>query len=85
MVPSCQEAGILGAVAGVMGVLQATEAIKILAGIGEPLVGKLLIYDALGADFRKVRIPKDPDCAVCGSSPTITELVDLELAPCRLG
>lgn len=84
MVPSCQEAGILGAVAGVMGVLQATEAIKVLAGIGEPLVGKLLIYEALRADFRKVRIPRDPDCAICGSSPTITELVDLELAPCQL-
>lgn len=84
MVPSCQEAGILGAVAGVVGVLQAAEAIKILAGIGTPLVGKLLIYDALNADFRKVKIPKDPECAVCGANPTITELTDLELAPCQL-
>lgn len=84
LVPSCQEAGILGAVAGVLGVLQATEAIKILTGIGTPLVGRLLLFDALNADFRKVRIPRDLDCAVCGPNPTITELVDLELAPCQL-
>ncbi|MCG3198397.1 MAG: Sulfur carrier protein adenylyltransferase [bacterium] len=84
LVPSCQEAGILGSVAGVLGVLQATEAIKVLCGIGSPLVGRLLIYDALNADFRKVRIPRDPACAICGSNPTITELEDLELAPCQL-
>ncbi|MCA9445116.1 MAG: ThiF family adenylyltransferase, partial [Candidatus Omnitrophica bacterium] len=84
MVPSCQEAGILGAVAGVLGVLQATEAIKILAEIGQPLVGRLLIFDALGMDFRKVKIPRDPDCAICGEHPTITELTDMELAPCQL-
>ncbi len=84
MVPSCQEAGILGAVAGVLGVLQATEAIKILAEIGQPLVGRLLIFDALNADFRKVKIPRDQECAICGEHPTITELTDLELAPCQL-
>jgi adenylyltransferase/sulfurtransferase len=84
MVPSCQEAGILGAVAGTLGVLQATEAIKLICGIGAPLVGKLLIYDALNADFRKVRIPRDPDCAICGPNPTIQELVDITLPPCLL-
>lgn len=84
LVPSCQEAGILGAVAGVLGVLQAAETIKVLCGIGEPLVGRLLIYDALKADFRRVRIPRDPYCQVCGPNPTITELEDLELAPCQL-
>jgi len=84
LVPSCQEAGILGAVAGVMGVLQATEAIKLICEIGTSLVGRLLLYDALNAEFRKVRIPRDPDCAVCGDRPTIKELTDLELAPCQL-
>jgi len=84
LVPSCQEAGILGSVAGVLGVLQATEAIKILCGIGKPLIGSLLLYDALNAEFRKVKIPKDKECAMCGENPTITELVDLELAPCQI-
>lgn len=66
LVPSCAEAGILGAVAGVLGTLQATEAVKEILGIGEGLSGRLLLYDGLGARFSTVRIPKDPDCPCCG-------------------
>lgn len=80
MVPSCQEAGILGCVAGVMGTIQATEAVKLVLGIGEPLVGRMLIFDALEMTFRKVKVPRDPQCAVCGANPTITELIDYERA-----
>ncbi len=78
LVPSCQEAGILGSIGGIMGCIQATEAIKVLLGIGEPLVGKLLIMDALSMDFRKVRLRKDPGCPLCGKEPKITELVEYE-------
>jgi molybdopterin/thiamine biosynthesis adenylyltransferase len=83
LVPSCQEAGILGPVAGLLGVLQATETIKLVCGIGHPLVGRLLLYDALETEFRKVRIPKDPHCAICGQSPTIKVLEDLQLPSCE--
>ncbi|HEX3430934.1 MAG TPA: molybdopterin-synthase adenylyltransferase MoeB [Rhizomicrobium sp.] len=69
--PSCSETGILGAAAGVMGTLQALEVMKEIIGIGESLAGQLLIYDALGARFRKVRVPPDPACALCGAKPTI--------------
>jgi len=68
MVPSCSEAGVLGAVTGVMGTLQATEVLKEIMGIGESLSGWLVIWDALAAEFRKVRLRRDPECAVCGSS-----------------
>lgn len=78
-VPTCQEAGVIGAIAGVMGVLQATEAIKVLLGIGETLSGRLLTFDALATKFREIKIKKNPDCPVCGDNPTITELVDYEL------
>ena len=78
MVPSCQEAGILGATAGVVGALQATEALKLLLGIGEPLIGRLLIYDALDMVFRSIKVARDPHCLVCGEAPTITELIDYE-------
>jgi adenylyltransferase/sulfurtransferase len=66
-IPRCEEAGILGSVAGVMGTLQATEVIKEILGLGNSLAGKLLIYDALGPTFRRINVPRDPDCKVCGS------------------
>jgi len=69
--PSCSETGILGAAAGVMGTLQALEVLKEILGIGESLAGHLLIYDALGTRFRKVKVPPDPACALCGANPTI--------------
>jgi len=74
LVPSCAEAGVLGVLPGIIGTIQATEAIKVLLGIGEPLVGRFLVYDALRMRFRELRLPKDPDCAVCGTRPTITAL-----------
>lgn len=80
MVPNCQEAGILGCVAGVLGTIQATEALKVLLGIGEPLVGKLLVFDALEMQFRQIPIPRDPDCPVCGVRPSIVRLIDCEQA-----
>ena len=78
MVPSCAEGGVLGVMAGTIGTLQANEAIKLLTGIGDTLIGQLVIYDALESTFRKVRIRKDPNCAVCGDNPTVTELIDYE-------
>ena len=78
LVPSCQEAGILGVVAGIIGVAQATEVIKLLLGIGELLVGRLLVYNALQMRFRTVKVPRNPQCPVCGEHPTVTELIDYE-------
>ena len=83
LVPSCQEAGILGCVAGVLGTIQATEAMKVILGIGEPLIGKLLIFDALDMQFRRVSVPRDKDCAVCSDHPSITRLIDYDRA-CNL-
>jgi adenylyltransferase/sulfurtransferase len=77
-VPSCQEAGVLGALAGVIGLIQATETLKLILGIGEPLVGKLIIFNALEMGFRKVKVPRDKDCPVCGEHPTVTKLIDYE-------
>jgi adenylyltransferase/sulfurtransferase len=74
LVPNCQEAGVLGVLAGTMGVLQASEAIKEILGIGETIADRLLIYDALEMKFRKVSRPKDPACRLCGPSPTIRDL-----------
>ena len=74
LVPSCSEAGILGAVTGVMGSLQATEVLKEVLGIGESLSGRLLIWDALSARMRTIRLPRDPDCPLCGDHPSITSL-----------
>lgn len=74
LVPSCQEAGILGALAGVIGVIQAIEAIKEILMIGETLAGQLLIFDALKMTFRKVKVKKDPECALCGVNPTVKDL-----------
>ncbi|MFH1684514.1 MAG: molybdopterin-synthase adenylyltransferase MoeB [Candidatus Margulisiibacteriota bacterium] len=78
-VPSCQEAGVLGALAGVIGLIQATETLKLILGIGEPLVGKLIVFNSLEMGFRKVRVPKDKDCPICGEKPTIKELIDYEI------
>lgn len=78
LVPSCQEAGILGAVAGVIGVIQANEVLKYILGIGNLLTGKLLIFNALDSSFRQVKVPKDPNCPVCGNSPTLKKLIDYE-------
>ncbi len=78
-VPSCQEAGILGVVAGTLGVIQATEVLKYLLSIGDLLVGKLLTYNALKMNFRTIKIPRNPKCPVCGDHPTITQLIDYEL------
>ncbi len=77
-VPSCSEAGILGALAGLVGVTQAIEALKVLLGIGETLAGKLLYFDTLTMDFHKLNARRDPQCPVCGDQPVITELVDYE-------
>ncbi|RJP18028.1 MAG: molybdopterin-synthase adenylyltransferase MoeB [Candidatus Abyssobacteria bacterium SURF_5] len=78
-VPSCQEAGILGAVAGVLGILQATEAIKLILNIGKPLNGRLIIYEALSGTFREVAFRRNPRCPLCGDSPTIKELIEYPL------
>jgi molybdopterin/thiamine biosynthesis adenylyltransferase/rhodanese-related sulfurtransferase len=78
MVPSCAEGGVLGVLCASIGSIQATEAIKLLTGIGDSLVGRLMIYDALEMSYRTVNIRKDPECPICGKNPTITELIDYE-------
>jgi molybdopterin/thiamine biosynthesis adenylyltransferase/rhodanese-related sulfurtransferase len=78
LVPSCAEGGVFGVLPGTIGTLQATEALKVLLGIGEPLIGKLLLYDALAMSFDEVRLRKNPDCRVCSEHPEITELIDYE-------
>jgi sulfur-carrier protein adenylyltransferase/sulfurtransferase len=78
MVPSCAEGGVLGVLCGSIGSIQVTEAIKVITGIGEPLVGRLMIYDALEMTYRSVNVRKDPECPVCGKNPTVTELIDYE-------
>ncbi len=75
LIPSCAEAGVLGVLPGIIGTIQATEAIKLITGLGETLVGRLLLYDALRMKFRDIALPRDPDCPVCGDVPTITALV----------
>ena len=77
-VPSCSEAGVLGVLPGIVGTIQATETIKLLLGIGAPLVGRLLIIDALAMEFREVALRKDPGCPVCGENPTVHTLIDYE-------
>jgi sulfur-carrier protein adenylyltransferase/sulfurtransferase len=77
-VPSCAEGGVFGVLPGIVGSIQATEAIKLIAGIGEPLVGRLLIFDALAMEFTTVNIRWDADCPVCGKEPTVTELIDYD-------
>ncbi|MPZ95339.1 MAG: adenylyltransferase/sulfurtransferase MoeZ [Propionibacteriales bacterium] len=78
MVPSCAEGGVLGVLCASIGAVQVNEAIKLLTGIGEPLLGKLLVYDALELEYRKLSVRKDPNCAICGENPTVTELIDYE-------
>jgi molybdopterin/thiamine biosynthesis adenylyltransferase/rhodanese-related sulfurtransferase len=78
LVPSCAEGGVLGVLPGVIGTIQATEAVKLIMGIGEPLIGRFLIYDALRMKFRELKLKKDPDCPACGTHPTVTELIDYE-------
>ncbi|GAA5009554.1 adenylyltransferase/sulfurtransferase MoeZ [Kitasatospora paranensis] len=78
MVPSCAEGGVLGVLCASIGSIQVTEAIKLLAGVGEPLVGRLMIYDALEMQYRSVKVRKDPNCVLCGDNPTVTELIDYE-------
>ncbi len=78
MVPSCAEGGVLGVLCASVGSIQVTEAVKLLAGIGEPLLGRLMVYDALEMTYRQIRVRKDPNCAVCGENPTVTELIDYE-------
>src|SRR5580704_13954027 len=76
LVPSCAEGGVLGILPGTIGLIQATETVKLILGIGEPLVGRLLLYDALGMRFRELKLRKNPECPVCGDHPTITKLID---------
>jgi adenylyltransferase/sulfurtransferase len=78
MVPSCAEGGVLGVLCASIGSIQVTEAIKLLTGIGEPLLGRLMIYDALEMEYRKLAVRKDPNCAICGENPTVTGLIDYE-------
>jgi sulfur-carrier protein adenylyltransferase/sulfurtransferase len=78
LVPSCAEGGVLGILPGAIGTIQATETVKLILGIGEPLIGRLLLYDALGMRFREMKLRKDPGCPVCGENPTVTELIDYQ-------
>jgi adenylyltransferase/sulfurtransferase len=78
LVPTCAEGGVLGILPGLVGLIQATEAIKLILGKGEPLIGRLLLVDALGMRFRELKLRKNPDCVVCGKHPTVTKLIDYE-------
>jgi len=78
LVPSCAEGGVLGILPAAIGTIQATETVKLILGIGEPLIGRLLLYDALGMSFREMKLRKDPNCPVCGENPTVTELIDYQ-------
>ncbi len=79
MVPSCAEAGVLGAMCATIGSIQATEVLKLILEVGEPLVNRLLLYDALTLEFRTVKVRRDPECPLCGDNPTVTELIDYEV------
>jgi molybdopterin/thiamine biosynthesis adenylyltransferase/rhodanese-related sulfurtransferase/molybdopterin converting factor small subunit len=79
LVPSCAEGGVLGILPGIIGVIQATEAIKLIIGAGEPLIGRLLLFDALQMKFRELKLRRNPDCPLCGENPTIKELIDYEV------
>jgi adenylyltransferase/sulfurtransferase len=78
MVPSCAEGGVLGVLCASIGSIQVNEAIKLITGIGDPAIGKLVIYDALELEWRKLRVRKDPNCALCGENPTVTGLIDYD-------
>src|SRR5438094_4454058 len=84
LVPSCAEGGVLGVLPGIIGSIQAMETIKLILGAGEPLIGRLVLFDALKLQFRELKLEKDPDCPVCGSHPSVTELIDYE-AFCGIG
>lgn len=84
LVPSCAEGGVVGVVPGVIGSLQALEAIKLVTGVGIPLIGRLLLFDGMKLQFREITLAKDPDCVVCGAHPTVTQLIDYE-AFCGVG
>lgn len=83
-VPTCKQAGVLGVMGGIIGTIQATEAIKYILGLGDLLTGALLTYDALKMEFRRVKLPHNKKCQVCGEEPSITELIDYEQAACDL-
>jgi molybdopterin/thiamine biosynthesis adenylyltransferase len=85
LVPSCQEAGVLGVLPGVIGALEATEVLKLILGKGDVLKNTLLIYNALSVSFRKVKVPRNPDCPICGKHPTITQLLDYDAGYCQMG
>jgi len=78
LVPSCAEGGVLGILPGIIGLVQATETVKLALGIGTPLIGRLMLYDALGMKFRELKLRRDPDCPVCGDHPTVTKLIDYQ-------
>jgi adenylyltransferase/sulfurtransferase len=84
LIPSCQEAGVLGVLAGVIGTIQATEALKLILGIGLPLTDRWLIYNALTSQFRTARVKRQPNCPLCGDRPTITELAEYDQAVCEI-
>src|SRR5271165_3945380 len=78
LVPSCAEGGVLGILPGTIGLIQATEAVKLILGVGEPLIGRLMLYDALAMRFRELKLRRNPECPVCGDHPTITKLIDYQ-------
>ena len=78
LVPSCAEAGVLGAITGIIGSIQATEVFKQVLDVGRPLVGRLLLVDALTMEFREMKLRRDPDCPLCGDEPTVSELIDYD-------
>ena len=78
LVPSCAEGGVLGVLPGIVGCMQALETIKLILGTGEPLIGRLLLFDALSMKFRELKLRKNPDCVICGTKPTVTKLIDYE-------
>ncbi len=80
LVPSCQEAGVLGAVVGVLGTLQVVEALKLLLGIGKPMLHSFVLYDALGGTFMTIKRAQDPECPMCGKNPSITDLVEYDMS-----
>ncbi len=78
-VPNCAEAGVLGMMPGLVGAIQATETVKLIVGIGEPLIGRLMMIDGLNMEFRELKIRRNPDCPLCGDNPTVTEPIDYEI------
>ena len=84
LIPTCQEAGVVGVLAGVVGTIQATEVLKLLLSIGEPLKNRLMTFDARNMEFREIKIKKNPQCPVCGENPSIKELIDYEQEVCNI-